>query len=127
LIQQKKAESMELEGLTITEVAPKIKSRDVSPVELTRRFLDRIDRLNPMLNAYVTVIADDALKSAKTAEHEITQGRHRGPLHGIPFSIKDIIISEPARATTVSKLSLLISPRFWCRHRTISWHKECGA
>jgi aspartyl-tRNA(Asn)/glutamyl-tRNA(Gln) amidotransferase subunit A len=95
---------MEVESLTIAELAPKIKSLDISPVELTRHFLGRIDRLNSTLNAYVTVIADDALNSARTAENELAQGRYRGPLHGIPFSIKDNIATKGVRTTAGSKI-----------------------
>jgi aspartyl-tRNA(Asn)/glutamyl-tRNA(Gln) amidotransferase subunit A len=95
---------IELQGLTIAEVAPRIKSRKISPVELTRLFLDRIDRLNPTLNAYVTVTADDALATAMIAEIELAQGRYRGPLHGIPFSIKDNIATKGVRTTAGSKI-----------------------
>lgn len=94
----------DLEKLTIAGLAPEIKSRKISPVELTRLFLDRIERLNPVLNAYVTVTADDALAQAKRAEEEIAQGRYRGPLHGIPFSIKDNIATQGVRTTAGSKV-----------------------
>jgi aspartyl-tRNA(Asn)/glutamyl-tRNA(Gln) amidotransferase subunit A len=95
---------MEIDNLTIADVAPKIQSRKISPLELTRLFLDRIDRLNPTLNAYVTVTADDALGSARTAENELAQGRYRGPLHGVPFSIKDNIATKGVRTTAGSKI-----------------------
>src|SRR3989338_733646 len=94
----------DLEKLTIAGLAPEIKSRKISPVELTRLFLDRIERLNPVLNAYVTVTADDALAQAKRAEEEIAQGRYRGPLHGIPFSIKDNIATQGVITTAGSKV-----------------------
>jgi len=70
---------------TIAGLSSKIRNRKVSPVEVTRLFLEGIERINPILNAYVTVTADDALADAKRAEDEIAQGRYRGPLHGIPF------------------------------------------
>ena len=66
-----------------------LRSKKLSPVELTNLFLQRIKRLNPVLNAYVTVTEERACADAKTAEKEISRGRYRGPLHGIPFSIKD--------------------------------------
>ena len=94
----------DLEKLTIAGLAPEIKSRKISPVALTGLFLDRIERLNPMLNAYVTVTADDALAQAQRAEDEIAQGRYRGPLHGIPFSIKDNIATQGVRTTAGSKV-----------------------
>src|SRR5918993_5245350 len=94
----------DLESLTIARVAPEIKSRKISPVELTRLFLDRIARLDPVLNAYVTVTADNALAQAEKAEDEIAQGRYRGPLHGIAFSIKDNIATQGVRTTAGSKV-----------------------
>ncbi|HEV8719463.1 MAG TPA: amidase [Candidatus Binatia bacterium] len=94
----------DLESLTIAGLAPEIKSRKISPVELTRLFLDRIERLNPVLNAYVTVTGDKALGQAERADDEIAQGHYRGPLHGIPFSIKDNIATQGVRTTAGSKV-----------------------
>jgi aspartyl-tRNA(Asn)/glutamyl-tRNA(Gln) amidotransferase subunit A len=94
----------ELDNLTIAETASKIQSRRVSPLELTRLFLERIERFNPTLNAYITVTADDALAEAEKAEEEISRGRYRGPLHGIPFSIKDNIATKGVRTTAGSKI-----------------------
>jgi aspartyl-tRNA(Asn)/glutamyl-tRNA(Gln) amidotransferase subunit A len=76
---------------TIRELAPKIRERALSPVELTRDCLARIDKLNPKLNAFITVLADRALGDAGRAEQEIASGHYRGPLHGIPIGLKDII------------------------------------
>jgi aspartyl-tRNA(Asn)/glutamyl-tRNA(Gln) amidotransferase subunit A len=95
---------IKLQNLTIAEAAAKIKSRKISPVELTRLFLERIEQFNPILNAYVTVTPEDALTSAKLAENELAQGRYRGPLHGIPFSIKDNIATKGVRTTAGSKI-----------------------
>jgi len=89
---------------TIAGLSSKIRNRKVSPVEVTRLFLEGIERINPILNAYVTVTADDALADAKRAEDEIAQGRYRGPLHGIPFSIKDNIATKGVRTTAGSKI-----------------------
>ena len=79
---------MAFENLTITELAPKIANREVSPVEVTRAFLERIERLNLDLNVYVTVTADRAMADAELAEAEIRAGRYRGVLHGIPLPIR---------------------------------------
>lgn len=95
---------MEFENLTITELAPKIANREVSPVAVTRAFLERIDRLNPDLNAFVTLTADRARADAELAEAEIRAGRYRGPLHGIPFSIKDNLATAGVRTTAGSKM-----------------------
>ena len=67
----------DLENLTIAAVAPDIERRKISPVELTNLFLARIERLNPVLNAYVTITAENALAQAQRAEDEIAQGNYR--------------------------------------------------
>ena len=95
---------MEIQSLTIAEAAAKIKDREISPVDLTRLFLEQIERLNPALNAYVTVTADEALSSARVAESELARGGWRGPLHGIPFSVKDNIATKGVRTTAGSKI-----------------------
>ena len=75
---------------TLLDAAAAIKSRAISPVELTRLLLDRIERLQPSLHAYVTVTEELALAQAATAEREIAAGSHRGPLHGVPIAVKDL-------------------------------------
>jgi aspartyl-tRNA(Asn)/glutamyl-tRNA(Gln) amidotransferase subunit A len=82
--------SDELHYLTIAEAAALVRDRRLSPVELAQACLDRIARLDPQLNAFITVTGDLALDAAKKAEREIAAGRCRGPLHGIPFALKDI-------------------------------------
>lgn len=96
--------SSELHRMTITELAPKIKSRTISPIELTNAVLDRIERLNPRLNAYITVDTDGALKAAKKAERQIARGTYLGPLHGIPISLKDLYDTKGLRTTAASKI-----------------------
>lgn len=94
----------ELESLTIASLAPAIEKRSISPVELTRLILARIERINPLINAYVTVTSEAALSEAKNAEQEIARGRYRGSLHGIPFSIKDNLATKGVRTTAGSKI-----------------------
>ena len=94
----------DIDELTIAEIGWRIKSKKVSPVALTERYLERIERLNPLLNAYVSVTADQALQDARTAEREIAAGKCRGPLQGIPFSIKDNIATQAVRTTAGSKI-----------------------
>ncbi|MGO8987054.1 MAG: amidase [Terriglobales bacterium] len=89
---------------TIGELGEKIRDRSISPVELTHDCLDRIERLNPVLNAFITVTADSALAEARIAEREIFSGEYRGPLHGIPIGIKDIIDVAGVRTTAASGL-----------------------
>jgi aspartyl-tRNA(Asn)/glutamyl-tRNA(Gln) amidotransferase subunit A len=74
--------------LTIEALAPLIRRKKLSPVELTRALLDRIERLQPAINAYITIAADAAMAQARKAEKEIVKGHYRGVLHGIPISLK---------------------------------------
>ncbi|MEO8714811.1 MAG: amidase [Acetobacteraceae bacterium] len=77
--------------LSATEAGWAIARREVSPVELTRALLARIERLDPLLHVFIRLDADAALDAARVAEAEIATGRTRGPLHGVPVGIKDII------------------------------------
>src|SRR5262245_48558065 len=95
---------LDLEGLTIDEIVPLIRKKEISPLELTRRYLDRIKTLNPALNAYLAVTEDGAIAAATRAEREISKGNYRGPLHGIPFSIKDNIATKGVTTTAGSKI-----------------------
>ncbi len=92
----------ELTELSIREAADLMHRRRVSPLDLTRACLDRIDRLNPLLNAFITVTAKEALAQAREAEVEIKQGKWRGLLHGIPIGLKDNIDTAGIRTTAAS-------------------------
>jgi aspartyl-tRNA(Asn)/glutamyl-tRNA(Gln) amidotransferase subunit A len=89
---------------TITGLAPLIRKKEVSPVELTRDCLASIEKLNPKLNAFITVTPDSALEEARTAEAEVARGEWRGPLHGIPIALKDLIDTAGVRTTAASAL-----------------------
>ena len=78
--------------------------KELSPVEITRECLRRIERLNPRLNAFITVMAESALAEARAAEEEISRGKWRGPLHGIPIAVKDLIDTAGVRTTSASAL-----------------------
>lgn len=93
----------DLPDLTITEVAPLLERRELSPVELTRAVLERIERLNPFLNSYITVAADRSLRDARASEQEIVRGEYRGPLHGVPIGHKDVIEAAGMRTTGHSR------------------------
>jgi aspartyl-tRNA(Asn)/glutamyl-tRNA(Gln) amidotransferase subunit A len=82
--------SEELCFLTVSEAGRLLKARKISPTELTDAYLQRIERLDPQLDAFVTVTADLARAQARAAEREIARGRSRGAMHGIPFALKDI-------------------------------------
>ena len=89
--------SGDLYFLTIAEAVHLIRSREISPVELTRALLDRIAAIDPQVNAYIPVAADLALEQARAAEREIARGDYRGPLHGIPVALKDAAIDILSR------------------------------
>src|SRR4029077_10958981 len=76
--------------LSITEASRLIRDKKISPVELTQSCLNRIERLNPKLNALITVTAESSLAQAREAEAEIHGGHWRGSLHGIPIALKDL-------------------------------------
>ena len=90
--------------LTIREAGQLLQSRKLSPVELTRAFLDRIEQLDPVLSAYITVLPDSALSEARAAEAEILRGDYRGPLHGIPIALKDLYDTKGIRTTGSSRV-----------------------
>jgi len=89
---------------TICELSRQLRDRDISPVELTQHCLVLIEKLNPALNAFITVTADRALERARVAEREIFRGDYRGPLHGIPIGLKDIVDTAGVRTTAASAL-----------------------
>ena len=88
--------------LSIAELGSLMRARTVSPVEVTEAHLARIARLNPTLNAFVTVMADQAREAARRAEAELAAGRWRGPLHGVPIGVKDIFDTAGVRTTNGS-------------------------
>jgi aspartyl-tRNA(Asn)/glutamyl-tRNA(Gln) amidotransferase subunit A len=102
----------DLHYLSIADAARLIEQRQLSPVELTQAFLDRIATYDPQLNAYLLVTADRALDAARTAESEIAAGHYRGPMHGIPFALKDIYCTAGIRTTCHSRTRETYVPTF---------------
>jgi aspartyl-tRNA(Asn)/glutamyl-tRNA(Gln) amidotransferase subunit A len=92
----------ELPLLDLSDVSRAVQKKEVSPVELTRACLDRIERLNPKLNAFITITGDAALEDARKAEAEIARGEWKGPLHGIPLAVKDLIETAGVKTTAAS-------------------------
>ncbi|HVP05409.1 MAG TPA: amidase, partial [Dehalococcoidia bacterium] len=90
--------------LSIAEAAERIRSRELSPVELTEACLARIEKLEGKLNAFIRVMADEARASASTAADEIARGDYRGPLHGIPIALKDLFDVAGVPTTAASKI-----------------------
>jgi aspartyl-tRNA(Asn)/glutamyl-tRNA(Gln) amidotransferase subunit A len=89
---------------SIQTAAEQLRRKRISPVELTKAYLTQIERLNPSLNAFITVIAESALASARKAEFEIQRGHWRGPLHGIPIALKDLFDTAGVPTTAGSAL-----------------------
>ena len=94
----------ELCYLTIREAGTLLRDGRLSPVELTRAFLERIESLDGTLQAYITVLSDDAMAEARAAEAEILRGEYRGPMHGIPIALKDLYDTKGVRTTASSRV-----------------------
>ena len=98
------AESKQVELLDLAQASELVRAKKLSPVELTEACLARIEKLNPELNAFITVTAEMALAQARAGEAEIQSGNWRGPLHGIPLSLKDLIDVAGVPTTAASKV-----------------------
>ncbi len=94
----------ELHYLTIGEAGELLRDGGLSPVELTRAFLERIETLDETLECYITLLHDSAMSAARQAEAEILRGEYRGPMHGIPIALKDLYDTEGVRTTASSKV-----------------------
>src|SRR5260370_123682 len=101
---QAQSRSSSLTSLSRSDVSQLVRNKKVSRVELTKECLSRIERLNPKLNAFITVAGDSALAEARQAEAEIQRDRWRGPLHGIPIALKDLVDTAGVRTTAASGL-----------------------
>ena len=98
------AEAQDLTALTLKKASELLRSKAASPVELTQACLKRIEKLNPSVNAFITVTGDSALATAREMEVEQRRGKWRGPLHGIPIALKDNIDTAGVRTTGASEL-----------------------
>lgn len=94
----------DLTQLDITQAADLLRTRQLSSLELTRAYLQRIERLNPRLRAYITVMPDEAEREARQADTEIAASTYRGPLHGVPLGIKDLFDVSGVPTTFGSKI-----------------------
>ena len=94
----------DLLALSLEGLSRLIETREISPVEATQAALDQIDRLQPDLNAFITVTPEHALEGARRAEAEIAAGHNRGPLHGVPVALKDLFQTRGIRTTAGSPL-----------------------
>ena len=96
----------QLHYLSIRQAGDLIQRGELSPVELTRACLDRIEATDERLHSFILLLADDALAQARTAEAEILRGAYRGPMHGIPFALKDLYDTAGIRTTSGSRVDI---------------------
>ena len=89
----------DLLNTTISQVSRSIRERQLSPVELTQACIEQSERVDPMLKAFTTMTPEYAIQRAQQAEKEISSGKYRGPLHGIPYTLKDVIATQGIRTT----------------------------
>src|SRR4029077_16760484 len=89
---------------SIADAARRLRAREVSSLELVDECLRRIEAENERLNAFILVMADEARRQAGDADREIASGHDRGPLHGIPISIKDLVDIRGLRTTAASRV-----------------------
>ena len=94
----------DLAFLGATRIATLVRERKLSPVDITRVYLERIERLDPKLRSYITVTADDALDAARRAEAAVMRGAALGPLHGVPYAVKDQFDTAGVRTTCGSRI-----------------------
>ncbi|WP_194841239.1 amidase [Salinibacillus xinjiangensis] len=91
-------------SLNLTEVSTKIKQGEISPVDIVTALINRIDTVDSKLNSYITVNREGALATAKEREKEVLEGKYRGPLHGIPIGLKDLINTKGLKTTCGSSI-----------------------
>jgi aspartyl-tRNA(Asn)/glutamyl-tRNA(Gln) amidotransferase subunit A len=96
--------SIDLCYLSVKELSRLIQNKEISPVELIKVHLSRIEALEPTLNSFITLLPEKAMAAAKRAEEEIQKGKYRGPLHGIPLGLKDLFYVKGIRNTFGSKI-----------------------
>jgi aspartyl-tRNA(Asn)/glutamyl-tRNA(Gln) amidotransferase subunit A len=96
-------EYMHLINLELHEAANLIKSKEISPVEITKAYLERIERIDERFNSFITLTADSALEEARQAERDILDGRYRSLLHGVPLALKDLYETQGIRTTAGSR------------------------
>jgi aspartyl-tRNA(Asn)/glutamyl-tRNA(Gln) amidotransferase subunit A len=99
-----KGSLLDISNLTIKHLSKLIASRQISCLEVVDATIERIEKLNPKLNAFITILGESAKREAKHADSLIKQGKYLGPLHGIPISLKDLIYVKGVRSTSGSKI-----------------------
>jgi aspartyl-tRNA(Asn)/glutamyl-tRNA(Gln) amidotransferase subunit A len=107
-----KGSLLDISNLTVKHVSKLIASREISCLELIDATIERIEKLNPKLNAFITILGESAKREAKHADSLIKQGKYLGPLHGIPISLKDLIYVKGVRSTSGSKILADFVPNY---------------
>jgi aspartyl-tRNA(Asn)/glutamyl-tRNA(Gln) amidotransferase subunit A len=102
----------DISKLTIKHLSKLIASREISCLEIAEATIERIERLNPTLNAFITALEQSARVQAKYADYLIEQGKYLGPLHGVPISLKDLIYIRGVRSTSGSKILVDFVPEY---------------
>ena len=97
-------DALEICYMSAGQLSGLIKSKEISPVEVIDAHLARIEATEPVLNSFITLLPDEARAAARRAEADIQSGKYRGPLHGIPFSLKDLFYTRGVRTTAGSKI-----------------------
>ncbi len=115
----------DLHYIELTELARRLRAREISPVEATKAQLERIGRLEPRLKSYATLTAEAALAAARQAESEIARGAVRGPLHGVPIAIKDLCYTKGVVTAAGMPLHAKFTPDFDAT--VVARLKEAGA
>jgi len=104
------------ETWTVSSLAKALCKKEISPVEITRAYLERIKTFDSKINSFITLLPKEALRAARSSEKEILRGKYRGPLHGIPFAAKDLFYTKGIRTTCGSKILKNFVPAY---HATV--------
>ena len=104
----------EILGFDVATLAEKVRAKELSPIDITDAYLERIEALDPKILAYITVTTEDARIAARKAEDEITHGNWRGPFHGVPIALKDLCYTRAILTTGGSKILGAFVPDFDC-------------
>lgn len=100
-----------IQKLKLKELAEKVKSKELSPVDIVNSYLQTIELLNSDVNAFITIMEEEALKAARIAEKDIMSGCYYGPLHGIPIGLKDVVYTKAVKTTMGSPIYKAFIPQ----------------
>ena len=97
-------DTLEICYMSAGDLSKLVQNKEISPVEIIEAHLTRIDATEPVLNSFITLLADEARGAALQAEKDIQAGRYKGPLHGIPVALKDLYNTGGVRTTSGSRI-----------------------